>query len=51
MYNAMKILIQKSFYATAAAAQAKLNVFYAFNQITDEQYTELMVLVDEIYAE
>ena len=51
MYAAMKLLINKRFYATADAAKAKLNVFYAFNQLTDEQYTELMVLVDEVYAE
>ena len=51
MYNAMVLLINKKFYPTAEAAKAKLNVFYAFNQLTDEQYTELMILVDEVYAE
>lgn len=49
MYNAMKILIRRRFYASAEAAKDKLNVFYAFNQLTDEQYTELMVLVEEMY--
>ena len=50
MYNAMKLLIRKRFYATADLAKEKLNVFYAFNQLTDEQYTELMILVDDTYV-
>jgi len=51
MYNAMKLLINKKFYATAEMAQAKLNVFYAFNQLNDDQYSELMLLVSEKYGE
>lgn len=51
MYEAMTLLINRKYYPTAEAAKAKLNVFYAFNQLTDEQYTELMVLVEQVYAE
>ena len=50
MYNAMVLLINKKFYPTAEAAKAKLNIFYAFDQLTEEQYTELMVLVEEVYG-
>ena len=49
MYNSMKKLIEKKFYADAEAAQKKLDVFYACNRLTDEQYTELTALVNEKY--
>lgn len=51
MYNAMKKLINKKFYKTADVAQNKLDVFYACNRLTDDEYTELTLLVTEIYAE
>lgn len=51
MYNTMKKLISRKFYKTAEAAQTKLDVFYAVNRLTDEQYAELTALVEEIYAE
>lgn len=50
MYNAMKRLIERRFYATAEDAQSKLDVFFAVNRLTDEQYTELSMLVLEVYA-
>lgn len=50
MYNAMKKLIQRKFYATAEDAQEKLDVFFAVNRLTAEQYAELTTLVEDVYA-
>ncbi len=49
MYNSMKRLITRKFYKTADEAQNKLDVFYAVNRLTDEQYTELTELVQTTY--
>lgn len=51
MYNAMKILINKKFYKTAEIAQNKLDVFYAANRLTDDEYLELTTLIQTIYME
>lgn len=51
MYNSMKKLIERHFYATAAMAQNKIDVFYAVNRLTDNEYTELCALIVEIYNE
>lgn len=51
MYKSMKILIGKKFYKDAETAQNKLDVFFAVNRLTDEEYTELTALVVDIYAE
>ena len=51
MYNSMKKLIERHFYATAAMAQNKIDVFYAVNRLTDEEYTELSALIVEVYGE
>jgi hypothetical protein len=50
MYNAMKKLIGRRFYAAAGQAQEKLDVFFAVGRLTAEQYTELSALVGEVYA-
>ena len=50
MYKSMKILIGKKFYKTAEQAQNKLDVFFACNRLTDEQYTELTELVANSYV-
>ncbi len=50
MYNSMKKLIEKEFYRTAEAAQAKLDVFFAVDRLTAEQYTELTALVASVYT-
>lgn len=50
MYKMMKKLIEKKFYKTAEEAQNKLDVFYAMNRITDEEYSELTMLVETTYA-
>lgn len=51
MYKSMKILITRHFYKTAEAAQKKLDVFYAVNRLTDDEYTELTALVETVYSE
>lgn len=51
MYKSMKILIGKKFYKTAELAQKKLDVFYAVNRLTDDEYTELTALVETVYGD
>ena len=51
MYKSMKTLIGKKFYKTAEDAQKKLDVFYAANRLTDDEYIELTSLVEDIYGE
>lgn len=51
MYSAMKRLITRKFYKTSDEAKNKLDVFYAVNRLTDDQYTELTRLVAESYPE
>lgn len=51
MYKSMKILITRHFYKTAEVAQSKLDVFFAVNRLTDEEYTELTALVETVYGE
>ena len=51
MYKSMKTLITRKFYKTSEAAQKKLDVFYAVNRLTDDEYTELTALVETVYAE
>ena len=50
MYESMKILIGRKFYKTAEAARKKLDVFYARNRITDDEYMELDDLVNTVYG-
>lgn len=50
IYNSMKKLINKRFYSTAEEAQTKLDVFFATNRITDNQYNELTGLVESVYG-
>lgn len=50
MYKSMKTLITRKFYKSAEAAQKKLDVFYAVNRLTDEEYQDLTSLVVEVYG-
>lgn len=47
----MKTLIEKKFYATKEEATIKLDLFYAMNRITEEEYVELTTLAETVYAE
>ena len=50
MYKAMKTLIGKKFYKTADVAQNKLDVFYAANRLSDDEYIELTSMVTDMYS-
>ena len=50
MYKSMKILIGKHYYKTADAAQNKLDVFFAVNRLSQEEYEELTALVNTVYG-
>lgn len=49
MYTSMKRLIEAKFYNTQEEAFKKLDVFYAMNRLTDEEYMELCLLVETVY--
>lgn len=51
MYKSMKTLITRHFYKNAETAQKKLDVFYAVNRLSDEEYTELTALAQTVYGE
>ena len=51
MYKAMKTLIGKKFYKTADIAQNKLDVFFAVNRLTEEEYLELSAMAQDAYSE
>lgn len=43
-------LITKKYYANKEDIENKLNVFYAMSKITDEEYSDLTLKVEEVYA-
>lgn len=43
-------LINKKFYENKEEVNAKLAVFYAVNQINDEEYTTLTLKAEEVYT-
>lgn len=43
-------LITKKYYEDKTQIQNKLDVFYAMSKITDEEYTNLTLKVEEMYA-
>lgn len=47
----MTNLINKKFYATKEEAVEKLDVYFAMSRIDETQYTELVMLAKEKYAE
>ena len=49
MYNVMKTLITNKFYGVKEEATVKLDVFYAMNKLTDEEYLELTQLAETMY--
>ena len=51
MYKSMKTLIGRKFYKTAEIAQNKLDVFYAANRLSDDEYIELTAMVTDMYSE
>lgn len=49
MYTLMENLINNTFYKTKDEILKKLNTFYAYKVLTDEEYTKLMDLSTEKY--
>ena len=49
IYDLLQNLISKKFY-TEEAIKNKLNVFYAMNVLSDEEYSNLMLKVQEVYV-
>lgn len=43
-------LIVKKYYTNKEDIENKLNVFYAMSKITDEEYSNLTLKVEEVYA-
>ena len=43
-------LINKKFYDTKDEAIAKLDVYFAMNRISEEEYATLALLAEEVYA-
>lgn len=43
-------LIMKKYYENKEDIENKLNVFYAMSKITDEEYSNLVLKVEEMYA-
>ncbi|AQR93493.1 hypothetical protein [Clostridium saccharoperbutylacetonicum] len=46
----MENLINNKFYDSAEEIEKKLNVFFAYNIITQDEYTKLMQLAESKYA-
>ena len=47
----LKKLIFKKYYKEKTDIENKLNVFYAMSKISDEEYSELTLLVEDTYTE
>lgn len=51
MANIMENLITNKYYKNKEEVEKKLNVFFAFNVIEEEDYTNLMQLKETKYTE
>ena len=49
LFKVLKNLIVNKYY-TREDIQDRIDVFMAYNRITEEQYAELMSLIDEVYG-
>lgn len=47
----MTNLINKKFYSTKDEAIAKLDVYFAMDRISEEEYATLALLAEEVYAQ
>lgn len=44
-------LIEKKYYEKKEQIENKLNIFYAMNKISDEEYSSLVLKAEEVYVE
>lgn len=47
----LKRLITKKYYKEKTDIENKLNVFYAMSKISDEEYSDLTLLVEDTYVD
>lgn len=47
----MENLINKKFYKTKDEVVAKLDVYFAMNRISEDEYATLALLAEEVYAQ
>ena len=47
----LKKLIAKKYYKEKADIENKLNVFYAMSKISDEEFTESTILLNDTYVD
>lgn len=50
IYDLLKKLIENKYYEEKEEITRKLDVFYAMSKITEEQFSELTLLVESKYA-
>lgn len=51
MFNILKNLINKHFYTSKEEAQTKVDVCFAMGKLTQDQYSTLVILIEEQYHE
>lgn len=51
MKTVLANLINKKFYKTKETALVKITTVYAVNVITDDDYSELVALIETVYGE
>ena len=51
MFKILENLINNKYYANKEEVERKLNVFFAYNVLTEEEYTQLMALTEDKYKE
>ena len=51
MYKILENLINNKYYSTKEVVERKLNIFFAYNVLTEEEYTQLITLTEEKYKE
>lgn len=49
MFNSLSKLIKKHFYASREIAEEKVDTCFAMGKITEGQYADLTMLLDEYY--
>ena len=49
MYSILQKLVGKKFYATREEAVEKASVFFACNVLTELEYTDITILINEKY--
>lgn len=49
MFKTLKKLIEKRFYASREVAEEKIDTCFAMGKITEGQYADLTMLLDEYY--